>query len=139
MTYTVPLFGITRRRVDLCREFFHRLQQRKRVKVRLRNAGTAQARQREQTFEQVGRYVSPGRPIGKTEGTWVTDCAELGQCIMLCSFCDHKFRPSHAQYGYFRDNRWPGEVDGVCDGCRTGTHVQLYVHESYIGQSYRPR
>lgn len=141
MTYSVPLIGVTRRRIERAREFFGRLHQSRRVKLRIVHSGTAKARQRAQSYQDVARFVSRGRPIGKTEGTWVTDCAELGQCILLCSVCDHKFRPAHLNYGYFRDNRWENGVGGNCDGCRVfqDAHLQLYVHESYIGQSYRPR
>lgn len=86
---------------------------------------------------------SPGRPVGKPEGTWVTDLAELRQTVLLCGACDSKFKPAHPRYGYFRDRKWKrlyGGVGGVCDGCRTPypAGLQLYVHESHLGNGYSP-
>jgi len=86
-------------------------------------------------------WVSPGRPVGTPAGTWVTDIAELGQCVLLCSACDHKFKPCLPRYGYHRDRTWKrlyGGVGGSCDGCREPypAGLQLYVHEQFIGQGY---
>ncbi len=117
-TYRVPLIGITRSMVDACREFFATVRQNQR--------------------NRVARMVSKGRPVGFVTGTWVTDVAEIQQCVLLCSFCDHKFKPAHKRYGYHRDTRFERGVGGDCDGCRTHRDegLQLYVHENFIGQGY---
>jgi len=119
-TYRVPLIGVTQQMVDRARAFF-----------------ASVARQR----TRLASYVSPGRPIGTVAGTWVTDCAEIQQCILLCSFCDHKFAPAHRRYGYHRDTKYSRGVGGDCDGCRSHRDdgLQLYVHEAYLGQGYTPR
>lgn len=119
-SYRVPLIGITQSMVDRAREFF--------ATVRRQHSHLAS-------------LVSRGRPVGAVAGTWVTDCAEIHQCVILCSFCDHKFRPSHRRYGYHRDTRFARGVGGDCDGCRAHREeaLQLYVHESYLGQGYAAR
>lgn len=116
-TYRVPLIGVTESMVRAARAFF------------------ATVRKQRTRFAS---YVSPGRPVGTVEGTWVTDCAEIHQCVILCSFCDHKFRPAHQRYGYHRDGRFERGVGGDCDGCRVHREegLQLYVHESFVGQGY---
>lgn len=115
--YRVPLIGITESMVRRAREFFATIR-----------------RQR----TRFASYVSPGRPVGKVEGTWVTDCAEIHQCILLCSFCDPKFKPAYKRYGYHRDERFTRGVGGDCDGCRAHREegLQLYVHETHVGQGY---
>lgn len=139
--HTVPLLGVTHDRVRTAIEFFSGFEQRRRIKERLAQAHTPEARRREVSLQNVARSVSPGRPVGSVAGSWVTDCAELRQCVMLCGFCDHKFRPSHQKYGYVRDVKWPNGVGGNCDGCRVfqDSGIQLYVHEQFVGQSYTPR
>lgn len=125
----IPLIGVTRSRVQAAIAFIAGIAQRHRM-------------QRQQArLNPIARVASPGRPIGKTEGTWVTDCAEIQQCVLLCSFCDHKFEPSHRKYGYWRDRNSPLGVGGTCDGCRTfqDTGIQLYIHESNVGRSYTAR
>ena len=98
-------------------------------------------RHRQALRTHLASVVSKGRPVAKVEGTWVTDCAELQQCILLCSFCDHKFKPSHSKYGYWRDRNSVLGVGGTCDGCRVfqDSGIQLYIHESNVGRSYTPR
>lgn len=139
--HTVPLIGVTRDRVRTAIEFFSGFEQRRRVREKLALAHTPEARRRELRLQSVERSISPGRPVGSVAGSWVTDCAELRQCVMLCGFCDHKFRPAHQKYGYVRDSKWERGVGGNCDGCREFRDhgLQLYVHEHYIGQSYTPR
>lgn len=119
-THRVPLIGIRQSMVDRAREFFATIR-----------------RQR----HYVASLVSKGRPVGTVEGTWVTDCAEIRQCVILCSFCDHKFRGAHKRYGYHRDSRLPRGVGGDCDGCRVHREegLQLYVHEAHLGAGYMPR
>lgn len=120
-TYRVPLIGITQSMVDRCREFFATIKRQ---------------------MTPLAPLVSKGRPVGTVAGTWVTDCAEIRQCVLLCHFCDHKFKPSHQRYGYHRDTRFPNGCGGKCDGCRTDhpeNGLQLYVHESHLGQGYSPR
>ena len=82
------------------------------------------------------------RKIGIAPGTWVTDLAECRQEIILCSFCDPKFKGSEQRYGYQRDKKWHKIYGGViakCDGCREMGHGRrMYVHESYFGQTYDP-
>lgn len=116
-TYRVPLVGVTQSMVDRARAFFATL--------------------RRQVHPLAG-IVSKGRRVGSVAGTWVTDCAEIHQCVLLCSFCDHKFRPAHKRYGYHRDTKFARGVGGDCDGCRTHREegLQLYVHERFIGQGY---
>lgn len=122
--HQVPLIGVTRSRLQSAIAFFAQLAARKRT-----------------SRPDIAAIASKGRPIGKVEGTWVTDCAELQQCVLLCSFCDHKFNPVHARYGYWRDRNSHLGVGGTCDGCRTfqDSGIQLYIHESNIGRSYTPR
>lgn len=118
--YRVPLIGVTRSMVDAAREFW----------------ATVRRQQ-----HRLASYVSPGRPVGFVTGTWVTDVAEIRQCVLLCSFCDHKFKPAHKKYGYHRDARFQRGVGGDCDGCRIHRDegLQLYVHESHLGHGYAPR
>lgn len=120
-SYRVPLIGITQSMVDRARQFFATIRRQ---------------------HHRLASFVSKGRPVGAVAGTWVTDCAEIQQCVMLCGFCDHKFRPAHKRYGYHRDTRFPRGVSGDCDGCRTHHEdggIQLYVHEAFLGQGYAPR
>jgi hypothetical protein len=118
--HRVPLIGIRQSMVDRARAFYAQIE-----------------RQR----TRLASYVSQGRPVGTVAGTWVTDCAEIRQCVLLCSFCDHKFKPAHKRYGYHRDTKFTHGVGGQCDGCRVNRDdgLQLYIHETYIGQSYSPR
>lgn len=138
-TYRVPLIGEIRPQ-ESKPGYIARLLDRARPEVQRR---LAEARRRLSAVEY------RGRPHKKTvtEAAWVTDMAELRQCILLCYRCEPKFEPSHKAYGYHRDNRWrtqTGGVLGVCDGCREnmGGLLQLYIHESYLGkgpgQSYVP-
>ena len=119
-SYRVPLVGIKQSMVDACREFYATIR-------------------RQQHY--IAGLVSKGRPVGFVAGTWVTDCAEIKQCVILCSFCDHKVRPAHKRYGYHRDARFDRGVGGDCDGCRVHREegLQLYVHEQYLGQGYSAR
>lgn len=132
--HQVPLIGVTRSRVEAAISFIAGLSQRGRIR---RQQGAAN----DPAFRRLEAVAHPGRPIGRTEGTWVTDCAEIQQCVLLCSFCDHKFKPSHRKYGYWRDRNSPMGVGGQCDGCRTfqDTGIQLYIHESNVGRSYTAR
>ncbi len=90
--------------------------------------------------EGAQRAESKGRPVGRVEGSWVTDLAELRQSILLCSFCDPKWRASASKYGYELTKRWTkiwGGVIGKCDGCRqSGVGRSFYAHGSIIGDVY---
>jgi hypothetical protein len=84
------------------------------------------------------RSESSGRPVGKVEGSWVTDLAEIRQSILLCSVCDAKWKGSAKQYGYEVKKSWDqiwGGVVGDCDGCRQPGHQRkFYAHESLISK-----
>lgn len=89
---------------------------------------------------------SKGRPRMKIAGTWITDLAELKQCVMLCGSCEPKWKPIHKRYGYRLDTaiqRATGGVYGTCDACRESFlppysgKLAFYIHESYVGVSYQ--
>ncbi|MHC4222992.1 MAG: hypothetical protein ACYSUN_03295 [Planctomycetota bacterium] len=80
-------------------------------------------------------YRSQGRPWRRPAGGWMADLAALKQTILLCSGCAHKFDFKRAHY--FREGRF--EAIGGCDGCVTHYgKVVLFVHQSYLGQSWSP-
>ena len=62
--------------------------------------------------------LAPGRPVRRLAGGWVTDMAELEQCIMLCDLCAHKF--DHRKYGYeiHAVLSYQPKAIGTCDGCK---------------------
>lgn len=80
------------------------------------------------------RLEHPGRNMGKPHGTWVTDMAEERQGIVLCSSCQHKFRPE--QYHYYRTREF--QIIGRCDACKQH-HNQgntFFIHESLLGRQH---
>lgn len=99
----------------------------------------AVARARKQGARDGARAAeSQGRPVGKVAGSWVTDIAELKQCIVLCQACDAKWKGSESRYGYEARRDWHtlyGGVIGKCDGCREGgAQRKCYAHGSLIGK-----
>lgn len=84
------------------------------------------------------RLESRGRPVGRVEGTWVTDLAELKQLILLCWKCDPKFKDVAKKYGYFPKRSWNQRWGGVrtsCDGCReNGDRRKVYAHATLINK-----
>ena len=95
--------------------------------------------QRLQDRRRLASYEAPGRKVGRGEGGWITDLAELRQSIILCNGCNFKWKWYGARrYGYAVHKKWNhlyGGVTGSCDACREfGNHRQLYVHEIHHGR-----
>lgn len=62
-----------------------------------------------------------------TPGSHIHDLAALRKCIMLCSFCEHKFNAKRARY---RRKHFLSGLIGECDGCgEKGIHCAAFVHE----------
>ncbi len=58
-----------------------------------------------------------GAPTKRLAGGWLSDLAELGKAIVLCSDCERKWDPKN--YGYVMSPLWKGQdfVTGDCDAC----------------------
>jgi len=96
--------------------------------------GTYRPRSR-RTVHNPQNFVSPGRPVGKVVGSWITDMAERRETILLCRGCQSRFNPK--PYHYYREGRF--EAQGACDGCKHHYgKVFLFVHEQYLGKSWDP-
>ena len=55
-----------------------------------------------------------GRHWKRPAGGYIDDLAALRKCIVLCSFCVHKFNPRRNRYR--KETDFP-QVTGRCDGC----------------------
>jgi len=59
---------------------------------------------------------APGKPHGRTAGSWVYDLCALKKVITLCPLCTHKFNPG--KFHYRKEKEFP-VVQAKCDGCDT--------------------
>ncbi len=75
------------------------------------------------------RREHPGRKVGATHGSYISDLAELKKAIVLCDSCAWRFRPR--TYGYLRHTKFP-IVQGNCDACKKFVTRGLYfLHKSH--------
>jgi hypothetical protein len=79
------------------------------------------------------RLEHPGRKIGLPHGSYVTDIAERGQGVVLCSGCAHTFVPG--RYGYYATREF--RISGRCDGCKGLDHnSRFFIHEKFLGRMH---
>ncbi len=71
--------------------------------------------------------LDPGRKVGTTHGSWISDLVELMKSIILCDRCSHKF--DHKTYRYYKQREFPF-VLGRCDACKNFGRSQFYLHWS---------
>lgn len=71
--------------------------------------------------------LHPGRKVGTTHGSWISDLVELAKSIILCDRCCHKF--DHKKHRYYKQREFPF-VLGKCDACKNFGKGQLYLIES---------
>ena len=81
--------------------------------------------------EKVKAMIHPGRQVNPMFGyqspaAWISDLTETKKCIILCSFCSHKW--NYKQHGYRKmfvpdaSGRTSGyQTNGKCDGCKKPT------------------
>ena len=90
--------------------------------------------QRQKARAKAKRRESPGRTVGRAEGSWVSDLAAIRQSILLCWACDAKWKGSTDRRDYEEAKQWTqiwGGVVGKCDGCRQPGHQRkFYSHAS---------
>ena len=87
--------------------------------------------QQQRRRQGLKRNEFAGRNVGKPHGTFVTDEAEKGMCIILCWSCKHKFNAKRYQYYLTREFR----IQGRCDACREyAREANLFIHESALGR-----
>jgi hypothetical protein len=69
----------------------------------------------------------PGRKIGGTHGSWISDLVELKKSIVLCHACTRKF--DHKKNNYYKQCEFP-HVLGKCDACKNFGKGDLFLHWS---------